>query len=148
MSRLILPKLQTYHSIGLEAAQAALDAVCACLRQDHKAAVAAVADAHGELVALSRMDGAPTPSILIASNKAWTAARLGMDSSELGHRAREEEWSLSFFGDPRYVGWGGGVPVRFEGQVVGAFAVSGLSQEEDEHYALLGVQAALEALMK
>ena len=40
-----------------------------------KAAVIAVADAHGELIALLRLDGTPLPSILIATNKAWTAAR-------------------------------------------------------------------------
>jgi glc operon protein GlcG len=37
-----------------------------------KAAVIAVADTHGELVALARMDGAPLPSILNAADKAWT----------------------------------------------------------------------------
>ena len=53
---------------------------------------------------------------------------------------------MAYYGDPRYVGWGGGVPVLVEGQVVGAVAVSGLSQEEDAELAGMGAVAILEGL--
>jgi glc operon protein GlcG len=39
------------------------------------------------------------------------------------------------------VGWGGGIPVRVDGQVVGAVAVSGLLETEDMEMAALGVAA-------
>jgi glc operon protein GlcG len=45
----------------------------------------------------------------------------------------------AFYGDPRYVGFGGGLPVRIDGVVAGAVAVSGLSDDEDEALAALGV---------
>ena len=32
---------------------------------------------------------------------------------------------------PKFVGWGGGIPVWKDGEVVGAVAVSGLSSSED-----------------
>jgi glc operon protein GlcG len=38
---------------------------------------------------------------------------------------------MTNFGDLRYTGWGGGVPLVVEGQVVGAVGVSGLPEEED-----------------
>jgi hypothetical protein len=48
-------------------------------------------------------------------------------------------------GDPRFVGWGGGVPVIVNGSVVGSVAVSGLTHEEDAELAGLGAAAAVEA---
>ncbi|MNO10177.1 hypothetical protein D3C81_2338650 [compost metagenome] len=47
---------------------------------------------------------------------------------------------------PRMVLFGGGVPVKVEGAVVGAFGVSGASAEQDEQCAQAGVNAILAAL--
>ena len=47
-------------------------------------------------------------------------------------RHPENGCDIAYFGDPRYVGWGGGLPVGVEGQVIGSVAVSGLSDAEDE----------------
>lgn len=130
-------------TLGLAAAQTALETIRETLQRDGKTAVAAVADARGELLSLIRLDAAPVPSVLVAVNKAWTAARMGCDTGQLGRDARDGQWDFAFFGDQRYVGWGGGVPVVVDGQVVGAVAVSGLTQEEDECYARDGVAALL-----
>jgi glc operon protein GlcG len=46
-------------------------------------------------------------------------------------RHPEKGFDIAYFGDPRFVGWGGGVPVWRDGEVVGAIAVSGLPQEDD-----------------
>ena len=74
----------------------------------------AVADAHGELLALLRLDGAGRAPIQIAMNKAFTAARERRATFEIGREARHPErgFDIAYYGDPRYVGWGGGVPVR------------------------------------
>ena len=130
-------------SLGREAAQAALDAIRHALQRDGRTAVAAVDDANGELLSLIRLDDAPAPSVLVATNKAWTAARMGCNTSQLGRDAKAGQWDFAFFGDPRYIGWGGGVPVVVDGRVVGAVAVSGLTQEEDERYARDGAAVAL-----
>src|SRR5579862_2686673 len=105
-----------------------------------KAAVIAVADAHGELIAFARMDGAPISSIRIAANKAWTAAREREPTEDIGEKARHPEkgHDIAYDGEPKFVGWGGGVPVWRNGQVVGAVAVSGLSSSEDVVLATLG----------
>lgn len=130
-------------TLGHSEAQRAIAAIQSELIQRQQAAVIAVADAHGELIALLRMDGAPLGSILIAANKAWTAARERKPSKELGQAARDPltGFDMAYFGDSRYIGWGGGIPVRIEGVVVGAVAVSGLPEDVDMELAALGIAA-------
>ena len=53
---------------------------------------------------------------------------------------------MAYFGDPRYIGWGGGLPVLVDDQVVGAVGVSGLPESEDMQLAELGVAAILETI--
>jgi glc operon protein GlcG len=117
-----------------------LETITARLRADGKAAVIAVADPHGELLAFARLDGAPLSSIAIAINKAWTAARERKPTQEIGEKSRHPEkgFDIAYFGDPKFVGWGGGIPVWREGEVVGSVAVSGLSSAEDVELAHLG----------
>ena len=130
-------------TLGHAEAQRAIEAIQAELIKRGKAAVIAVADAHGELISLLRLDGAPLPSIVIATNKAWTAARERKPSRELGQAARDpvSGFDMAYYGDPRYIGWGGGVPVVIDGTVVGAVAVSGLPEQEDMELVQLGVAA-------
>ena len=105
-----------------------------------KAVVVAVADPHGELIAFARMDGAPISSIRIAANKAWTAARERKPTKEIGEKVRHPEkgHDIAYYVDPRFVGWGGGIPIWKDGAVAGAVAVSGLSSSEDIELATLG----------
>jgi glc operon protein GlcG len=134
-------------SLGHAEAQLAVQAIQAELQRRGQAAVMAVADAHGELIALLRLDGARLPSTVIAANKAWTAAREQKATYELGQAARDPQtgFDLAYFGDPRYIGWGGGVPVWLNGAVVGAVAVSGLPEAEDMEIAQLGAAAIVNA---
>ncbi|MCW1841930.1 GlcG/HbpS family heme-binding protein [Prosthecomicrobium hirschii] len=129
-------------------ARVALDAMRAALADRGKAAVLAVADDHGEPIALLRLDGAPLSSVAVATNKAFSAARLRRPSGETGRRVRHPEtgFDIAYYGDPRYVGWGGGLPVLVDGAVAGAVAVSGLTDAEDEEIAAIGIAAILAAL--
>jgi glc operon protein GlcG len=88
---------------------------------------------------LLRLDGAPLSSIGVATNKAFTASRLRRSTREHGARIRERGVDIAFYGDPRYVGFGGGLPVKVGDAVIGAVAVSALSDEEDEELAAIGV---------
>ena len=93
--------------------------------------VIAVVDSHGELISLARMDGAALSSLQLAMNKAYTAARAARTSEELGKKVASLGTSIANFGDARYTGFGGGVPVRHNGEVIGAVAISGLAEEDD-----------------
>jgi glc operon protein GlcG len=133
------------NSLGHAEAQKAVAAIQAELVKCGEAAVIAVADAHGELIQLLRLDGAPLPSILIATNKAYTAARERKPTREIGQSARDPQngFDMAYFGEPRYIGWGGGIPVRVDDKVVGSVAVSGLPEMEDMRLAQIGVEAIL-----
>ncbi len=103
-----------------------------------KNAVVAVSDSHGELILLQRMDGAPLPSINVATRKALTAVRERQETGALGQGFKANGWQMAN-SDPQFTGWDGGIPVVYEGHVVGAVAVSGLDQAEDAELARLGV---------
>ena len=135
--------MRSYTSLGHREADVATRAIRDELTRTNRAGVIAVADVHGELVTLVRLDGAPPASILIAASKAWTAARERRPTREIGQSARDPQtgFDMAYYGDPRYIGWGGGVPVAVGGSVVGAVAVSGLSELEDMELAALGVAA-------
>jgi len=45
---------------------------------------------------------------------------------------------MTNFGELRYVSWGGGVPIKHQGQVIGAVGVSGLPEAEDMVLAQMG----------
>jgi glc operon protein GlcG len=134
--------MRTLHTIDYSEAKRAVDLIVEKASQMQKAAVVAVADLHGELICFARMDGAPVSSIRIAMNKVWTAARERKPTKEIGDKVKHPEkgHDIAYYGDPKYVGWGGGIPVWKNGEVVGAVAVSGLSSNEDIVLATLGAE--------
>ncbi len=134
--------MQMQPVLGHDDALAAVEAIRAELAKRGLSAVIAVADAHGELVALLRMDGAPLSSVTVAGNKAYTAARLRRPTRVVGERIRERGIEIAFYGDPRCTGFGGGLPIVVDGTVVGGIGVSALSDAEDEELAALGIAAA------
>ncbi|HEX8896940.1 MAG TPA: heme-binding protein [Terriglobales bacterium] len=134
--------MKTVPTIDYKDAQEIVDAIVGKALQLQKAAVVAVTDAHGELIAFGRMDGAPIASIRIAANKAWTAARDRKPTKDIGDKIRDpmKGFDIAYYGDRRFVGWGGGIPIWKEGEVVGAIGVSGLSSAEDIALANLGLE--------
>jgi len=112
-------------------AQRVLALVQGELEADDLGAAVAVVDSHGELIAFVRTDGCPLPSVNNAVNKAYTAARERKPSRAIGEASREERFPITNFGDLRYTGWGGGLPLVVDGAVVGAVGVSGLPEADD-----------------
>ena len=127
-------------------AKRAIDLIMEKALEMQKAVVVAIADCRGELIAFARMDTAPVASVVIAMNKAWTAARTGKPTQEIGEKVRHPErgHDIAYYGDPRFVGWGGGLPVFKDGEVAGAVAVSGLSSKEDSGLASLGASLIMQ----
>jgi glc operon protein GlcG len=132
--------MKTAFTLDYQDAKRIVDAIVQKALEQDKAAVVAVSDAHGELIAFARMDGAPLSSIRVAANKAWTAARECKPTKEIGDKIRHPEkgFDIAFYGDHRFVGWGGGIPIWRDGQVVGAIGVSGLASAEDIALATVG----------
>jgi uncharacterized protein GlcG (DUF336 family) len=102
----------------------------------------AVADAGGGLLAHARMDGAWLGSVDIAINKAWTARAFDMSTEELARIAQsgDQGFGINTTNDSRVVIFGGGIPIRVDGVVIGAVGASGGSVEQDIAVAAAAVQ--------
>lgn len=122
-----------YQSINLshQDAQEMIDMVRKRLEADHKAGAIAVTDSHGELIAFLKMDGCLLPPIVIAMNKAFTAAREAKPSADVGRSSQTRPFPMTNFGDLRYTGFTGGAPVIINGQVAGAIGISGIDDESE-----------------
>jgi glc operon protein GlcG len=132
----------THRALSHAEAMTILSVVQQELERRGLGAAVAVVDSHGELLAFVRTDGCRVSCIAVAINKAYTAARECRESKSLGDASRAEGFPLTNYGELRYVTWGGGVPIRVSGEVVGAIGVSGLPEEEDMALAAVGVAAA------
>lgn len=129
-------KYNLSHSDALKIVQT----IQAELEKQGKGAAIAVADAQGELLAFLRLDGCKLPSLYIAINKAFTSAREQKESKAIGESSKNEGFPMTNYGDPRYTAWGGGTPIFYQGQVVGAVGVSGLPEAEDIILSRLGAK--------
>lgn len=104
---------------------------------------AAAVDASGVLAGFLRMPGAPLHSVEIAIDKAYTAASFGLPTSQWTAALAEHSEAVQkgILLRPRFVGFGGGLPIRAAGEVVGGIGVSGASEEQDEECARAGLEA-------
>src|ERR1700722_5505276 len=93
----------------------------------------AVVDAGGGLVAHARMDGAWLGSVEIAINKAWTARAFDTATEDLAHvtQSGQQGFGLNTTNNSRRVIFGGGIPIKIGGVVIGAVGASGGSVEQD-----------------
>lgn len=94
--------------------------------------VLAVVDAGGHVVETRRMDDALVVSITLAPNKAYTAATVRTPTHELAKLSQPEAPLYGIDANiPNLTLIGGGLPLRKDGQVVGAVGASGGSVEQD-----------------
>ncbi len=101
-----------------------------------------VADAHGEIVAAQRMDGAALDTLENARRKAYTSARSDATTTRaLAAKVSGAPTELASF-DPQFSFFLGGVAIFVDGLRVGAVGVSGLPGEVDEGLAVTAIRAA------
>jgi uncharacterized protein GlcG (DUF336 family) len=100
------------------------------------------ADAHGEPIALLRMDGAALDTLENASRKAYTAARSDQPTTRaLAEKVAAAPTELASF-DPGFSFFLGGVAAFADGVRVGSVGVSGLPGADDEVLAVAAIRAA------
>jgi uncharacterized protein GlcG (DUF336 family) len=106
------------------------------------AITAVVVDESGRLVALGRMDGARPISVDIAMNKAYTAASFKQPTDELKGIAGQAWFqSLIVSSNGKVTAGGGAIPIVDQGQVVGAVAVAGGTDEQDHRCAEVALRS-------
>ena len=130
--------------IGLREVRRAMNAMLnkATDEPDRPVAIAIVDDS-GNLLNYARMDGCRTNPQTFAIRKAYTSAMSGRDSAGYAEQLKAQGRSVSDMGNPNLVSAQGAVAVLHptSGAVLGAIGVSGLSAQEDEDLARLGLQS-------
>lgn len=138
-----MPVAHTQALIGWEAAATAARAAVVCAERLGIQINVAVVDSSGLLAAFLRMPGAPLHSIDIAIDKAYTAVSFGLPTSQW-HAVLQQHSEAVREGivlRPRFVAFGGGLPIVVEGQRIGGIGVSGGSEQQDEDCARAGLEA-------
>ena len=126
-------------TLSLEAAEKVITAAKAEAKENHWKMVIAVVDDGGNLIALERMDGAQLGSLEVASGKAKTALNFLRPTKAWEEVAKTRPSIVSL--TPTATLIEGGIPVVYQGQVIGAVGVSGASSVQDAQVAEAGVRA-------
>ena len=110
----------------------------------------AVVDAGGHLLAFSRQDGALIGSIDLAINKASTARIFDKATSSLATLAQSGNplFGIQESNDGKVVIFGGGIPIVFDGDIVGAVGASAGTVEQDIAVAEAGAAALNSGLVR
>src|SRR2546430_10759521 len=122
----------TKHSISSELAQKMVDEAVAKARELGVTENVAILDDGGNLKAFSRMDGAPILCIEMAQNKAYTAL-FGVSTQDFFNFIQGDPSLLA--GIPplaRVASWGGGFPIKGDGEIVGAIGLSGAPMVQND----------------
>jgi uncharacterized protein GlcG (DUF336 family) len=120
------------YSISSELAQKMVDRAVAKARTIGVSENVAILDDGGNLKAFSRMDGASIPTIEIAQSKAYTAL-FGVSTQDFFNFIQGDPSLLAGVPTlPRVAAWGGGFPIKVDGEIVGAIGVSGAPKVEND----------------
>ena len=98
----------------------------------------AIVDEGGYLLALERLDGAGLLTPDVATRKARTAALARVPTKVLEERLVDRP---AFMRIAEYLPLQGGLPIKVDGECVGAIGVSGVQSFEDEVIANAGIAA-------
>lgn len=122
-----------------------LEAALAEAKRQGWAVAIAVVDDGGHLLAMQRMDQCAALSAYVAVEKARCAA-LGRKETKV-FEEMINQGRYAFLSAPQVSATlEGGIPVRFEGQIVAAVGVSGVLPQQDAQVAQAGINAlAMEA---
>jgi glc operon protein GlcG len=125
-----------YGQIGLEVARKVADAAIAEGKKSGWNVAAAVVDSAGDLVFFERLDNTQSASMIIAQEKARTAARFKRPSKSLEDALAGGRQAI--LGIPGATPVEGGIPLVIDGKIVGAIGVSGATSAQDGQCAQAG----------
>lgn len=148
--RVIKKKVKVVIDMGNEMKSLTLDIalkICDAARKKaeeiQQPMVIAVTDQSGYLILLNRMDRALLASVEIAKDKAFTAVMFKMPTEELAKLSVPggQLYGVNTVANGRIIVFGGGIPVFWGEEIVGAIGVSGGSVSEDISVAKAGLYA-------
>jgi len=137
-------QLATKRVLTLMVAKKIADAAEAEALRRGATVVIAVVDDGGYLLVLERLDETQVASVEVGIAKARTAAIFRRPSKVFEDQVRDGR--IAALGLPGAAPLQGGIPIVFEGKVIGAIGVSGNTPQEDEDIAKVGAAALAAAI--
>jgi glc operon protein GlcG len=141
-----LVEKQDKHVLTLAGAKAVADAAAAEAKKTNAGGSIAVVDDGGNLLYLERLDNTFAAAANISIAKARSAATFRRPTSVFEEAIKNGR--LSLVANPELLPLQGGVPIMFDGQIVGAVGVAGAnSAQQDEDIAKIAA-TALQSMMR
>ena len=131
-------------TLSSEASRLLIDAAVAEARKLSVPITVVAVDESGVTKEMLRMDGAPLVSVQTATNKAYSAAAIGMPPDDFYAAIESDEAAVTEFGTrPGLALIAGGLPVLTDGKVAGAIGVAGaMTAAEDRRIAEAAISNA------
>src|SRR3984893_11331651 len=129
--------------LTMDKAQLIIEAAIETAKKIRQPMNIAIVDAGANLMAFVRMNGAWLGSVDIAINKAFTAKAFDISTLELGRNSQpgDQFFGIHVSNHSRVMIFAGGIPIKMNGQIVGAVGVSVGSGEQDQAVAEAAVSA-------
>jgi len=125
----------------LDQAKKAMAAAETKAKQNNWNVVISIVDSAGHAVMLHRLDGTQLASIRIAEGKARTAVEFRRPTKALEDVIAGGGAGLRYFTVREVNLMEGGIPIVFEGKIVGGIGVSGVDSKDDAQIAQAGADA-------
>ena len=125
--------------ISLDQAKAVMEAAESEAAREGWPMVIAIVDSGANLLMLHRMDQAQLGSVLVAQQKAETAARYRRPTKAFQDVLAEGGVGMRLLGMSNLIPLEGGLPLILNGRVVGAIGVSGMQSAQDAQVARAGL---------
>jgi uncharacterized protein GlcG (DUF336 family) len=130
--------MRTRNVLTIADARKMMDAAKVAAEKHKWPVTIAVVDEAGRLLMLERMDGARAQTAEVATLKARSAAVTHRPGKTWEDTVKQRPGVLNF---PDAFHVQGGVPILYQGEVIGAVGVSGVQSFEDEQVAAAGIAA-------
>jgi uncharacterized protein GlcG (DUF336 family) len=127
--------------ISLASAKRVAAAALAEAQQNNWLMAVAVVDTAGDLVYFEKMDGTQVGSVIVAQEKARSAARFKRPTKAFQDAVAGGGEGLRILGISGAVPVDGGVPIVVDGNIAGAVGVSGGTSAQDGQCASAGIAA-------
>ncbi len=138
--------LPTKKVLTLEVAKKIADAAEAEAKKRGSTVVIVVVDDGGYPLVLHRLDDTQVASVEVGIGKARTAAIFRRPSRVFEEQVKNGR--VAALALPGATALQGGIPIVYEGKVIGAIGVSGNTPQEDENIALAGAAVAEQAIKR
>jgi uncharacterized protein GlcG (DUF336 family) len=128
-------------NVTLEQAKKAVAAAEAEARKNNWPVAIAVVDTAGMLVSYQKIDGTQNGSVMIAQDKAVSAAMLRRPTKVIQDAVAGGGAGVRFLGLRYASPVEGGLPIMVDGKIVGAIGVSGVTSDQDGMVAKAGADS-------